>query len=67
MVFSYDYQISSNYPNLCLIQEFQGPNLSLQIDSSQHYVDNTHQSIRRRYDHENEVFLSNQKLIFQEY
>jgi len=50
-----------------LIQEFQGPNFSLQIGSSQNYVDNTHQSIRRRNDHENEVFLSNYKLIFQEY
>jgi len=40
-------------------QEFQGPNLSLQIGSSHHYVDSTHrQSIRRGNDHEeNEMDL----------
>jgi hypothetical protein len=42
-----------------LNQELQGPNLSLQIGSSQHYVDNTHhQRIRRGNDEEeNEVDL----------
>ncbi|CAJ2628097.1 transcriptional regulator TAC1-like protein [Trifolium pratense] len=58
--FGYEYsRSSSNWSNLHLNQELQGPNLSLQIGSSQHYVDNTHhQRIKRGNDEEeNEVDL----------
>jgi hypothetical protein len=58
--FGYEYPRSSNWSNLHLNQELQGPNLSLQIGSSQHYVDNTHHQriIRRGNDEEeNEVDL----------
>lgn len=57
--FSYDYKRSSSWPNLHLNQEFQGPYMSLQVGSRQHYVGSTyHQSIRGgNNDEENEVDL----------